>query len=67
MTADEIRKQQFLSDDGAWECARWLQEIAAQVAERNEKSASDYAILSEQMKSLNQQMDMIAEELKAQS
>jgi hypothetical protein len=37
MTAEEIRKEKFEHDDGAWESARWLQEIAAQLAELNAK------------------------------
>lgn len=36
MTAEEIRKAKFETDSGSWECARWLQEIAAQLAEMNE-------------------------------
>jgi len=42
MTADEIRKRTFqpvdrdtLTDDAAWQCAEWLREIAAQLAELN--------------------------------
>ena|ERR1041385_1152715 len=36
MTADEIRREKFESDNGQWESARWLQEIAAQLADLNE-------------------------------
>lgn len=36
MTAGEIRKAKFECDTGAYECARWLQEIAAQLAELQE-------------------------------
>lgn|SRR5579859_5381355 len=36
MTADEIRNSQFECDDGAWEAAHWLKEVAAQLAEQNE-------------------------------
>jgi hypothetical protein len=36
MTDEQIRAEKFISDNGAWECARWLQEIAAQIAELNE-------------------------------
>lgn len=35
-TAEVIRAQAFESDSGEWESARWLQEIAAQLAESNE-------------------------------
>ena len=38
MTAQQIRKTKFEHDDGAWESARWLQEIAAQLAELNERN-----------------------------
>jgi hypothetical protein len=41
MTAEEIRSQKFESDDGAWESARWLREIAAQQAEKNELFRSE--------------------------
>jgi len=37
MTAEQIRAQKFECDDGLWECARWMQEIAAQLAEFNER------------------------------
>jgi len=37
VTADQIRETQFEHDDGAWESARWLREIAAQLAELNER------------------------------
>lgn len=36
MLPEEIRKAKFECDSSAWECARWLQEIAAQLAEHNE-------------------------------
>lgn len=36
MNAADIRNSEFESDNGAWESARWLQEIAAQLAEQNE-------------------------------
>lgn len=36
MKANEIWAAKFEYDDGAWESARWLQEIAAQLAEHNE-------------------------------
>jgi len=39
-TANEIRNKGFECDDGMWECARWLQEIAAQLAELNEREAT---------------------------
>ena len=39
MTAQQIRKTKFEHDDGAWESAHWLQEIAAQLAEMNERNA----------------------------
>ncbi len=39
MTAEEIRNSTNESDDGAWECARWVREIAAQLADANESSA----------------------------
>lgn len=35
MTAEEIRAKKFECDNGTWEEARWLQEIAAQLAELN--------------------------------
>ena len=35
MTTEEIRGSKNECDDGTWECARWLQEIAAQLAEAN--------------------------------
>jgi hypothetical protein len=35
MNADAIRETSFEHDDGAWESARWLREIAAQLAEQN--------------------------------
>jgi hypothetical protein len=35
MTADEIRQFVSTCDDGSWESAHWLQEIAAQLAELN--------------------------------
>lgn len=35
MTADEIGNAQFECDDGAWESARWLKQIALQLAELN--------------------------------
>ena len=37
MTAKQIRKTRFECDSGEWESARWLQEIAAQLAELNER------------------------------
>jgi len=37
MTAEQIRTQKFECDDGLWECARWMQELAAQFAEFNER------------------------------
>jgi hypothetical protein len=37
MTAAEIRAAKFECDDGLWECARWMQELAAQLAEFNER------------------------------
>jgi hypothetical protein len=37
MKADEIRTSTFEHDDGAWESARWLREIAAQLAEFNQR------------------------------
>lgn len=43
MTADEIRNAKFEHDDGAWESARWLQEIAAQLAELNANNAKTMA------------------------
>ena len=45
MTADEIRKIRFACDDGQWQCAYLLQEIAAQLAELNSnlKSATEEA------------------------
>lgn len=39
MTAEEIRATKNESDDGTWETARWLQEIAAQLAEANARGA----------------------------
>jgi len=36
MNADAIRETSFEHDDGAWESARWLREIAAQLAEIKE-------------------------------
>lgn len=33
MTPEQIRAAKFETDSGAWECARWLQEIATQLAE----------------------------------
>lgn len=38
MTAREIRKAKFECDDGGYEAAKWLQEIAAQLAELNERN-----------------------------
>lgn len=35
MTADDIRNTRFEHDDGTWESAQWLREIAAQLAEQN--------------------------------
>jgi hypothetical protein len=35
MTPDDIRNTPCEHDDGAWESARWLREIAAQLAEQN--------------------------------
>src|SRR5208282_2998880 len=35
MTAEEIRNSKNESDDGAWECAKWVRELAAQLAEAN--------------------------------
>lgn len=35
MTAEEIRAKKNEADDGAWQSADWLQEIAAQLAEYN--------------------------------
>jgi hypothetical protein len=72
MTADEIRKMCSLGPRKWWHSfgltgrmqAFCLMEIAAQLAERNEKAASDYAILGEQMNYLKTQMDAISEELK---
>lgn len=37
MTAEEIRATKFSCDTGDFECAEWLREIAAQLAERNER------------------------------
>jgi hypothetical protein len=34
MTPEQIRAAKFECDSGDWECARWLQEIAAQLAEQ---------------------------------
>ena len=39
MTVKQIRSTKFECDDGAWESAKWLQEIAAQLAEVNERNA----------------------------
>lgn len=36
MKSEEIRSKTFESDSGAWEAAKWLQEIAAQLADLNE-------------------------------
>ncbi len=46
MNAAQIRKTKFEHDDGAWESARWLQEIAAQLAEMNarNKELADYVL-----------------------
>jgi hypothetical protein len=46
MTAAQIRKTKFEHDDGAWESAHWLQEIAAQLAEMNarNKELADYVL-----------------------
>ena len=37
MTAEQIRAAKFEWYDGPYECARWLQEIAAQLSELNER------------------------------
>lgn len=37
MTSDEIRAATFEADTDIWECARWLQEIAAQLADINDQ------------------------------
>lgn len=37
MNADEIERAQFEMDDGAWESARWLKQIALQLARLNEQ------------------------------
>jgi hypothetical protein len=34
---DLIRNSKNESDDGSWGCARWLRELAAQLAEANER------------------------------
>lgn len=46
MTEKQIRKTKFECDDGAWESAKWLQEIAAQLAVLNERNAklADYVL-----------------------
>jgi hypothetical protein len=36
VTSDEIRATKNTCDDGAWQCAEWLKEIAAQLAELNQ-------------------------------
>ena len=38
MTAEEIRATKNTCDDGAWQCAEWLKEIAAQLADANEQN-----------------------------
>ena len=55
MTAEEIRKLKFsprfnsdlVTDVAAWQCAEWLREIAAQLAELNSflKSPGEWAIM----------------------
>lgn len=47
MKAAEIRAAKFECDNGAYECARWLQEIAAQLAEINERAADDKRVFDE--------------------
>ena len=41
MNAQKIRATKFECDDGAWECAKWLQEIAAQLAYSNEAAIDE--------------------------
>lgn len=36
MTSKQIRAAKFESDSAEWECARWLQEIAAHLADLNQ-------------------------------
>ena len=45
MTSQEIRGCKNSCDDGAWESANWLQEIAAQLAESNEHAATRNKLL----------------------
>jgi hypothetical protein len=52
MTAAQIRKTKFEHDDGAWESARWLQEIAAQLAESNARNARLEALILRQEKKI---------------
>jgi hypothetical protein len=47
MTPDEIRAKKFDSDDGTWECATQLQEIAAQLAEQNEQLRKNFQLTEE--------------------
>jgi len=47
MTAEEIRSTKNSADTSGWECAEWLREIAAQLAERN-KIMTDMQTLAKQ-------------------
>ena len=43
MTAEEIRAAKNECDDGLWQCAEWLKEIAAQLADHNAEAAKYHA------------------------
>jgi len=49
VTAEEIRGTKNESDDGAWESAKWLREIAAQLAEANEARVARFAKVDDQI------------------
>lgn len=65
MTAEQIRAAKFECDTGEWECARWLQEIAAQLADLNEAVKSVIAPDGRQVFRSNtvQNLDRIASAL----
>jgi len=66
MNAQQIRSVKFEHDDGAWECARWLQEQAAQLAEQTELqrqaleiSRNNFELYSRDSERKNRQIDQL--------
>lgn len=45
VASDEIRETQFEMDDGAWECAKWLRALAAEVRDLNDTLSLTFSSL----------------------